>query len=62
WESEAYPLGNGRLGIMLFSDPLKDQIQFNEESFGVVKIIMTAGSMILQSPDSAPIWISAISA
>ncbi|ELY6211564.1 glycoside hydrolase N-terminal domain-containing protein [Cronobacter dublinensis] len=33
WESEAYPLGNGRLGIMLFSDPLKDQIQFNEESF-----------------------------
>ncbi|RBQ34835.1 glycosyl hydrolase [Rahnella aquatilis] len=32
WESEAYPIGNARLGAMLFSDPLRDQIQFNENS------------------------------
>ncbi|EOE6855359.1 glycoside hydrolase N-terminal domain-containing protein [Cronobacter sakazakii] len=33
WESEAYPIGNGRLGAMIFSGPLIDRIQFNEESF-----------------------------
>ncbi|OTA21064.1 hypothetical protein Xbed_00710 [Xenorhabdus beddingii] len=32
WESEALPIGNARLGAMLFSDPLNERIQFNEQS------------------------------
>lgn len=31
WE-EALPLGNGRLGAMVFGDPKKERIQLNEES------------------------------
>lgn len=32
WESEALPLGNGRLGCMVFGGAPKEQIQFNEDS------------------------------
>ncbi len=32
WESQAQPLGNGRLGVMVFGNPLKERIQFNESS------------------------------
>lgn len=32
WESQALPIGNGRLGAMLFADPSEDRIQFNEQS------------------------------
>ena len=32
WESQAQPLGNGRLGAMVFGNPLKERIQFNESS------------------------------
>ncbi|WP_020390764.1 glycosyl hydrolase family 95 catalytic domain-containing protein [Kribbella catacumbae] len=32
WEAEALPIGNGRLGGMLFGDPDEDRIQFNEQS------------------------------
>lgn len=32
WESEALPIGNGRLGAMLFGAVQKDVIQFNEQS------------------------------
>ena len=32
WESQALPLGNGRLGAMVFGKPLKERIQFNESS------------------------------
>ncbi|GAB3537148.1 hypothetical protein GCM10027403_20420 [Arthrobacter tecti] len=32
WESGALPIGNARLGAMLFSDPARDRIQFNEHS------------------------------
>ena len=32
WESEGLPIGNGRLGAMLFSGVGSDRIQFNEES------------------------------
>ncbi|MEU5599751.1 glycoside hydrolase N-terminal domain-containing protein [Streptomyces sp. NPDC020298] len=32
WESQALPIGNGRLGAMLFADPYEDRIQFNEQS------------------------------
>ena len=32
---EALPIGNGRLGAMIFGDPTKDRIQFNEESLWV---------------------------
>lgn len=31
WE-EALPLGNGRLGAMVFGEPQKERIQVNEES------------------------------
>ncbi|RYF51313.1 MAG: hypothetical protein EOO27_30190, partial [Comamonadaceae bacterium] len=33
WESEALPLGNGRLGAMLFGGVGSERIQFNEQSF-----------------------------
>ncbi|MCX4766557.1 glycoside hydrolase N-terminal domain-containing protein [Streptomyces sp. NBC_01275] len=32
WESQALPIGNGRLGAMLFADPDEERIQFNEQS------------------------------
>jgi alpha-L-fucosidase 2 len=32
WETEALPIGNGRLGAMLFGEPSRERIQFNEES------------------------------
>ncbi|MEN9359591.1 MAG: hypothetical protein RL095_1126 [Verrucomicrobiota bacterium] len=32
WESQGLPIGNGRLGAMLFSGVDSDRIQFNEES------------------------------
>lgn len=32
WESQAQPVGNGRLGAMIFGNPLKERIQFNESS------------------------------
>lgn len=32
WASHALPLGNGRLGCMLFGNPLQERIQFNVDS------------------------------
>lgn len=32
WQSEALPIGNARLGAMLFGGPLSERIQFNEQS------------------------------
>jgi alpha-L-fucosidase 2 len=32
WESQAQPIGNGRLGAMVFGNPLKERIQFNDAS------------------------------
>ncbi|MES2924687.1 MAG: glycoside hydrolase N-terminal domain-containing protein [Verrucomicrobiota bacterium] len=32
WESQAQPVGNGRIGAMVFGNPLKERIQFNEAS------------------------------
>ena len=32
WESQAQPVGNGRLGAMVFGNPLKEHIQFNDSS------------------------------
>lgn len=32
WERNALPIGNGRLGAMLFGDPAADRVQFNEIS------------------------------
>ncbi|MEI7902673.1 MAG: glycoside hydrolase N-terminal domain-containing protein, partial [bacterium] len=29
WASQALPLGNGRLGCMLFGGPFSEQLQFN---------------------------------
>ncbi len=32
WESQAQPIGNGRLGAMVFGSPLRERIQFNDAS------------------------------
>lgn len=32
WESQAQPVGNGRIGAMVFGNPLKEHIQFNDIS------------------------------
>ncbi|MGD0093824.1 MAG: glycoside hydrolase N-terminal domain-containing protein [Planctomycetota bacterium] len=32
WEGEAFPLGNGRLGCMVFGGVAREHIQFNEDS------------------------------
>ncbi|MBZ3900322.1 glycoside hydrolase N-terminal domain-containing protein [Streptomyces griseiscabiei] len=32
WQSQALPIGNGRLGAMLFADPHQERVQFNEQS------------------------------
>jgi alpha-L-fucosidase 2 len=32
WESHAQPVGNGRIGAMVFGSPLRERIQFNDSS------------------------------
>lgn len=32
WEREALPIGNGRIGAMLFGQPGREHLQFNEMS------------------------------
>src|SRR5665213_391327 len=32
WMTQAYPIGNGRLGAMLFGGVTSDRIQFNEDT------------------------------
>ena len=32
WETQAMPIGNGRLGAMVFGDPRSERIQLNEDS------------------------------
>jgi alpha-L-fucosidase 2 len=32
WQSQALPIGNGRLGAMIFGDPQHEHIQLNEIS------------------------------
>lgn len=32
WQSQALPIGNGRLGAMLFAGPDEERVQFNEQS------------------------------
>jgi alpha-L-fucosidase 2 len=32
WQSQALPIGNGRLGAMLFANPSEERVQFNEQS------------------------------
>jgi alpha-L-fucosidase 2 len=32
WESQAQPIGNGRIGAMIFGNPIKERIQFNDSS------------------------------
>ena len=32
WESEALPIGNGYMGAMIFGNPQKERIQFNENT------------------------------
>jgi alpha-L-fucosidase 2 len=35
WEQQALPIGNGRLGAMIFGSVPEEHIQFNEESFWI---------------------------
>ena len=35
WMREALPIGNGRIGGMIFGDPTKEHIQFNEDSLWI---------------------------
>ena len=35
WEQQALPIGNGRLGAMIFGGVPEEHIQFNEESFWI---------------------------
>ena len=35
WQKEALPIGNGRLGAMLFGGVERERIQFNEESLWI---------------------------
>lgn len=35
WEQEALPIGNGRLGAMIFGDVQREHIQFNEDSLWI---------------------------
>ncbi|MBL7221374.1 MAG: glycoside hydrolase family 95 protein [Phycisphaerae bacterium] len=35
WERQALPIGNGRLGCMIFGDPSAEHIQFNEDSLWI---------------------------
>ena len=35
WETQALPIGNGRLGAMIFGGMQKERIQFNEESLWI---------------------------
>ena len=32
WESQAQPIGNGRIGAMVFGNPIRERIQFNDAS------------------------------
>ncbi|MBD9725286.1 glycoside hydrolase N-terminal domain-containing protein [Streptomyces caniscabiei] len=51
WQSQALPIGNGRLGAMLFADPDQERIQFNEQSlWGGVNNYDNA---LASKPDSA---------
>ena len=35
WQKEALPIGNGRLGCMIFGDAAKERIQFNEDTLWI---------------------------
>ncbi len=35
WAKNAYPLGNGNLGCMVFGDPAKERMQFNQDTLWV---------------------------
>ena len=35
WQKEALPIGNGRLGCMIFGDASKERIQFNEDTLWI---------------------------
>jgi len=35
WQREALPIGNGRLGCMIFGDAAKEHIQFNEDTLWI---------------------------
>ena len=35
WQKEALPIGNGRLGCMIFGDAAEERIQFNEDSLWI---------------------------
>ncbi len=50
WESEALPIGNGRLGAILFGGVAHDRIQFNEETLYSGKPIAPNEKAYLELP------------
>ncbi len=50
WESEALPIGNGRLGTMFFGGIKSDRIQFNEETLYSGKPIAPNETAYLELP------------
>jgi alpha-L-fucosidase 2 len=45
WE-EAYPIGNGKLGAMVFGDPRRERLALNEDS------VWYGGKMDRNNPDA----------
>jgi len=43
WDSSVYPIGNGRLGCVVYGEPKKETIQFNEDSLWVGNEHCTGG-------------------
>lgn len=43
WDSCVYPIGNGRLGAVIYGEPKKETIQFNEDSLWVGNEDCTGG-------------------
>ena len=38
WESQALPIGNGRMGAMIYGDPLAERMQFNPSEIGLTEL------------------------
>src|SRR5678815_297409 len=60
WETEALPIGNGRLGAMLFGNPSRERIQFNEGSLWIgdekdTGAYQAFGDVIVDFDDQGPI-------
>ncbi len=48
WERQALPIGNGRLGAMIFGDPARERIQLNEDT------LWSGGPRDCNNPEALP--------